>query len=209
MKSILVLGATGHLGKVLVKLLLDRNYYVVVLVRNSKKLTLEHDNLKIIQGDVTDMHDLSKAISGVTTVISVLGHGFRTRFPIQEKTMAVLLPLLEKNNIKRFITVTGAGLRVKGDPYSFTAAFSEKLFNLVDPHRMSDAKNQQRLIEKSGLDWTVVRTPVHNNKKGGTISQVGLTQAPLWKTLSRVAISKFIIDCIKKNQFIRKSPIIY
>lgn len=209
MKSILVLGATGHLGKVLVKLLLDSNYYVVVLVRNSKKLTLTHNNLKIIQGDVTDTHDLSKAVSGVTVVISVLGHGFRTHFPIQKKTMAVLLPLLEKNNIKRFITVTGAGLRVKGDPYSFTAAFSEKLFYLVDPYRMSDAKNQQRLIEKSDLDWTVVRTPVHNNKQSETISSVGFTQAPLWRTLSRVAVSIFILKCIEKNQFIRKAPIIY
>ena len=209
MKKILVLGATGHLGEVLIKLLLDRNYSVVVLVRNPKKINLIHNNLKIIQGDVTSTNDLSNALSGIAVVISVLGHGFRTSFPIQEKTMINLLPLMEKNKIKRFVTITGAGLKIKGDPYSFTANISEIMFNVIDPPRMSDAKNQQQLIVKANLDWTVVRTPIHNNKNNENILRIGFTQPPLWKTISRVAISKFVIDCIEKNQFIKKAPIIY
>lgn len=209
MKNILVLGATGHVGKVLVKLLLDKNYSVVVLVRNSKKLNLKHKNLTVIQGNVMDDNDLSNALFKVTIVISVLGHGFRTSFPIQEKTMIKLFPLMEKNKIKRFITVTGAGLKVEGDPYSCIANISEVLFNVLDPHRMSDAKSQQLLIEKTNLDWTVVRTPIHSNKDNEIISSAGFAQPPLWKTISRVALSKFIIDCIEKNQFIKKAPIIY
>lgn len=209
MKNILILGGTGHLGKVLVKLLLDKNYSVVVLVRNAKKLNLKHKNLTVIQGNVVDANDLSIALSGVAVVVSVLGHGFRTGFPIQEKTIAKLFPLMEKNKIKRFITVTGAGLKVKGDPDSFIANISEKLFYFIDPYRMSDAKNQQLVIDKSNLDWTVVRTPIHNDKENENIEHVGLTQPPLWKTISKVAISKFIIKCIEENHYIKKAPIIY
>ena len=209
MKNILVLGATGHLGKVLIKLLLDENYFVVVLVRNSKKLNLTHKNLRVIQGDVMDPNDLSNALSEIKIVISVLGHGFRTSFPIQKKTMIKLFPLMKKNKIKRFISVTGAGLKINGDPHSFIANISEKLFYIIDPFRMSDAKIQQHLIEKTNLDWTVVRTPTHNNKGNGNISQAGFNQPPIWSTISRVAISKFIIDCIEKNKWIKKAPIIY
>jgi putative NADH-flavin reductase len=209
MKKILVLGATGHLGKILVNMLLNKNYIVVALVRNTKKLDIKHKNLRIIQGDVTDSNDLLNALSNINVVISVLGHGFRTRFPIQEKTMNSLFPLMEKNKINRFITITGAGLKIKGDPNSFIADFSEKLFYLVDRYRMQDAKNQQQLIEKTNLDWTVVRTPIHNNKNNETVVQSGFTQPPLWKTVSRFTISKFIIDCIENNLWIKKAPIIY
>ncbi len=209
MKNVLVLGATGHLGQVLAKMLLDKNYSVIAFVRNPKKLNLTHENLKVIQGNITNSNDLSSALSNINVVISVLGHGFRTSYPIQEMTMSKLFPLMKKNGIKRFITITGAGLKVKGDPHSFTADISEKMFYLVDSYRMQDAKNQQQLIEKSNLDWTIVRTPIHNNKINGTIKKAGLAQPPLWKTVSRFAISKFIIECIEENLYIKKAPIIY
>jgi len=209
MKNVFVLGATGHLGQTLVKKLLNNNYSVITLVRNSKKLKIKDKNLKTILGNVVDVDDLSNALFNIDVVISVLGHGFRTSFPIQEKTMINLLPLMEKNKIRRLITITGAGLKIKGDPPSFITDITEKIFYLVDPYRMQDAKNQQVLIEKSNLDWTVIRTPIHNNKNNENISKAGFNQPPLWKTISRDAISRFIIDCIENDQWVKKAPIIY
>jgi putative NADH-flavin reductase len=209
MKNILVLGGTGNLGQILIKNCLDKNYSVIALVRNPHKMRITNKNLKIIQGDVTDSNDLSNALSNVEIVISVLGHGFRTSFPIQEKTMSKLFPLMEKNKIKRFITITGAGLRIKGDPHSYIVNISEILFNIIDPYRMNDAKNQQLLIEKTNLDWTVVRTPIHNDGEKKTVSHVGLSQPPIWKKISRISISNFMINCIENNEWIKKSPIIY
>jgi putative NADH-flavin reductase len=208
MKHILILGATGRLGKVVVQMALKRQYEVTALVRNPKKLNIAGENLHVIQGNVTSPDDLSHVLSRVDTVISTLGHGFRTSYPIQEKTLHALLPLMEKRHIHRFITVTGAGLKVKGDPQSFIADISEKLFQIVDPFRMDDARSQQHALEKSSLDWTVVRTPIHNNTRG-TITHIGFTQPPMWATLSRVAIAAFMIDCIENPLWIKKSPIIY
>lgn len=209
MKHVLILGATGHLGKVLTKILLDKNYRVVALARNPKKINLTHKNLKVIQGNITNSNDLSNALSDINIVISVLGHGFRTSFPVQEKTMTSLLPLMEKKNIKRFITVTGAGLKMKNDPHSYIADLSGTLFKIIDPYRLKDAKNQQLLIERANLDWTVVRTPIHSDDNKNTVTNIGFNQPPVWKTISRKAISEFIINCIENNEWIKKSPIIY
>jgi putative NADH-flavin reductase len=209
MRNILILGATGKLGQVLVKNCLDKNYAVTALVRNPQKMRIIHKNLKIIPGDITNSNYLTKALSNVEIVISVLGHGFRTSFPIQEKTMTKLFPLMEKNKIERFITVTGAGLKIKGDPHSLIADLSEKIFYVIDPYRMRDAKNQQELIEKSNLDWTVVRTPIHNDGEKKTVSHIGFNQPPIWKTISRTSISNFMINCIENTKWIKKSPIIY
>jgi len=209
MKHILVLGATGHLGTVLTQLLLEKGYKVTVLVRNPHKLTIENKNITTIVGSVISEEDLKNALDNVDAVISVLGHGFRTPFPIQEKTLNILLPLMEKKHISRFITVSGAGLIVNGDPKSFIATISSLIFPIIDPYRLSDAKAQQLLLEKSSVKWTVVRTPIHNNKTNQKIRYIGFNQPMPWDTLSRKAICEFVLECLEENKWVNKSPIIY
>ena len=209
MKHILVLGATGHLGIVLTKVLLEKSYIVTALVRNPDKLSIKHTNLSVIKGDVMDPVDLSHALKNIDVVISALGHGFRTPFPIQENTLKVLLPIMKEKGVERFITVTGAGLIVDGDPKSLMGTFSNFVFPIVDPYRLSDAKAQQTLLEKSSIKWTVVRTPVHNNKINQRLRHIGFDQPLPWYTLSRTAICEFIVECIEENKWVNKSPIIY
>lgn len=209
MNNILILGATGKLGRIILSTSLEEKFNVTVLIRDINKLNIENNNLKIIQGQVTLESDLSLALKNIDVVISTLGHGFRTKFPIQENTLKILLPLMKKNNINRLITITGAGLRTNNDPNSLTLNISEKLFSFLDPYRISDAKNQQDLLEKSALDWTIIRTPLHSNKGNIKIKYAGFKQPKPWQKVSRKAISNFMIECIRENKWIKKSPIIY
>jgi hypothetical protein len=116
---------------------------------------------------------------------------------------------MEEKNIDRFVTVTGAGLTVNGDPKSLIGTLSSLVFPIIDPYRLSDAKAQQELLEKSKINWTVVRTPVHNDKPTQKLKHVGFTQPVPWATLSRVTICEFILECIEKKEWINQSPIIY
>ncbi len=207
MKTTLVLGSTGKIGHLLTKKLIDKKYRVVALVRNPNKLTTQSSNLKIIQGDVASKSDLENALMGVDVVVSVLGHGFRTSYPIQKRTMESLMPVMHKMNIKRLIAITGSDLFIKGDSDPLYARLQRRLFSFVDPYRMNDAIDQQGIIEKSNLDWTVIRTPVHSN--GETVAVKVINKKPfLWQKISREVVVEFIIECIEKKSFIRQSPII-
>lgn len=209
MKRILVLGATGKLGKVLTDVLIRNNFNVTALVRNPQKLTGKSQNLTIIEGNVTDDKVMSQALEGIDVVISVLGHGIRTKFPIQEKTMKILIPLMEKKKIKRLIVVTGEGLLLKDDNSSLFNKLTSRVFSIIDPYRMSDAIVQQNLIEKSKLDYTIVRTPVHSNKDSWEIKYSGYNHPSIFQTVSRQAVSNFIVELIEKHNWVRQSPIIY
>lgn len=208
MKNILILGATGHLGRVLLNVCLENKFNVTALVRDKNKLNIKNERLKIIEGQVTNINDLSKSLYNIDVVISTLGHGFRTKYPIQENTMKILIPLMVEKNIKRLITITGAGLKIKGDPKSIIAELSSIVFPFIDPYRMKDSKIQQELLEKSELDWTLVRTPIQNSKNS-KIKYIGFIQPKPWQKVSRIAISNFMIECIENNKWIKKSPIIY
>ncbi len=207
MKKILILGSTGKIGQVLTKRLLEKNHSVTTLVRNPNKLTLRSEKLKIVKGDVANIHDLKSVLKDVDVVVSVLGHGFRTSFPLQKKTMEVLIPTMTEKKIQRLLTITGSDLLVDGDNYPLYAQLQRKLFSIVDPYRMTDAVDQQKLIEQSNLDWTVIRTPVHNS--GAKIRSKVTEKKPfLWQTIPRKTVVEFIVDCIENNSYIRKSPII-
>lgn len=205
----LVLGATGHLGQVLTKILLSKNYNITALVRNHDKFDSSFSWVKIITGSVMDENDLRKSLEGIDVVISVLGHGFRTNFPIQEKVMSLLIPLMESNGIKRLVTITGEALVVSKDKKSLRADITSNFLKLIDPYRMNDAIAQQNLIEKSSLDWTVVRTPIHSNKGPKIANNVGMVHPPIWQSVNRIAVCEFICDCIEKDLWIRQSPIVY
>jgi uncharacterized protein YbjT (DUF2867 family) len=77
MPLILVAGATGHFGEILVKYLLSQKDKVRVLIRKEsveKKVVqeLKHDGAEIAIGDVTDHDSLMAALKGVDFVISTV-----------------------------------------------------------------------------------------------------------------------------------------
>ncbi|MEM7536780.1 MAG: NAD(P)-binding oxidoreductase [Chloroflexota bacterium] len=77
--NILIVGATGATGRLLVEQLLDRGHSVKAIVRSPHKLpeaTRNHDRLSIIQGAVLDLSDaeLAQHVQGCDAVASCLGH---------------------------------------------------------------------------------------------------------------------------------------
>ncbi len=66
-----------------------------------------------------------------------------------------------------------------------------------------------QLLEKSSVGWTVVRTPVHNNRIDQKIKHIGFNQPMPWSTPSRLAICGFIVECMERNKWVNKSPIIF
>ncbi len=77
--NILVVGATGATGRLLVKHLLDRGHFVRVIVRSPDKLPnaiQNHDNLSTIHATLLDLSDaeLAQHVKGCDAVASCLGH---------------------------------------------------------------------------------------------------------------------------------------
>ncbi len=71
--KIAIFGGSGRTGQHLVKQALEKGHQVVVLARNPDKLTINHPNLTIIQGDVKDINAVQQTIADVKAVLSVLG----------------------------------------------------------------------------------------------------------------------------------------
>jgi putative NADH-flavin reductase len=61
--KIIIFGATGGIGRLLVKQALDNGYNVRAYIRNPSKLKMKHQNLETIQGELHDFDRIKQAIS--------------------------------------------------------------------------------------------------------------------------------------------------
>lgn len=120
--KILVLGATGATGRLIVGKAVAEGYKVVALVR-SKAKAADLAGAELIEGDARDPAALTRAIAGCDAVVSSLGTAMS---PFKEVTLLstatrALVGVMEKQNIPRLVCITGLGA---GDSRAMAASSS-------------------------------------------------------------------------------------
>jgi len=73
--KLVIFGATGFSGQAILKLALSKGFQVTVLVRNKSGITIQNENLTVIQGNVLNSDDVKKVLENQDTVIQCLGVG--------------------------------------------------------------------------------------------------------------------------------------
>jgi uncharacterized protein len=150
--NILILGATGRVGRQIVTNALHDRHHVTVLVRNPEKIQINNENLTIIQGNVLNKDDIIHAIHGIDVVISALNTDGSTTLSV---SMPLIIEAMEKKGIQRIITVGTAGiLQSRTTPNSLR-------YQSIESKRKSvrAAKEHHKVYEmlkQSTLEWTIV-----------------------------------------------------
>ena len=70
--KLLIFGATGGTGRLLVEQAIAQGHQVTAFVRNPSKLKFKHPALKIFAGNVMDASAVQLAVAGHNVVLSAL-----------------------------------------------------------------------------------------------------------------------------------------
>ena len=106
--TFLVFGATGGTGKHFVSLALKDGHRVRVLARNPAKLAVQHPNLEVQQGSITDMIKLDELVQGTDFVVSMLGDvNLQRDAKINTAFIKELVPAMRRHGVKRFLYQAG------------------------------------------------------------------------------------------------------
>ena len=79
--KVLLLGATGRTGKIILDKALRNGHEINCLVRNPEMINNEHERIKIFKGSPEKIHDLEEAMKGCKAVVSVLNISRKSDFP--------------------------------------------------------------------------------------------------------------------------------
>ena len=199
--QITIYGASGKVGRLVVELALERGYQVVAFVHSSPPFT-EHNNLRIVKGDIYNAKDVATAVKGSEAVISTLGSWGTPKKDVLTSGMQHIIPAMQSSGMRRIISLTGSDARAAGDSKSLIHRFSHTAAKIGAGKILADGERHIMLLEESDLDWTVVRSPIMNNR--GDAPKFALTnERPMpWATINRRSVAQCMVDlsCSSEHQ---------
>ena len=209
--KITILGSTGFVGKVLIRKAIASGYQVKTLARNPEKLEEIKDKIEIIEGSVFESSSVEAAIIGAEAVLSTIGPPQTGKLfdPHQyEKAMKEIVRIMDKNGIKRYIHIGGAGHSGGDDDvWNFSRKFLRLFLNLFGKQILVAKHLEWEVLKSSDLDWTLVRPPrISNEMTSGSISVDEKNLKNLKVSVND--LTDFILQQISSKEWIRKAPLI-
>jgi putative NADH-flavin reductase len=207
-KKICIFGASGATGSELSKQALERNLDVVAFVRSEAARKRLPPGVTVVVGNILDLPDVVRAIQGVEAVICVIGPRPAAPDVYCADAMQKILEAMKANGVSRVICVTGAMI---GD-YPRLSWFMRSMKNSYQkqqPALARDRAEQEKCLETSGLDWTIVKPPRLTNSKGfGHVRFGEEIKVGAMSSLSRNDLSRFLLDEIELRKHIGKKVIV-
>lgn len=206
--KILVLGATGGTGRLIVSQALARGHQVTALVRSPEKAR-DLKGARLVVGDVRDEKALREALKGQDAVVSALG---TPASPFREVTLLstatrTLVDAMKAEHVSRLVCITGMGAGESAGHGGFV--FDKLIFPLLLRRVYADKDRQEAIVKDSGLDWVLVRPTVLNDKPGRDAVRA-LTELSSFHggTISRADVATFVLDQLQADTWLHRSPLI-
>lgn len=214
MKAIAVIGANGRTGIEIVKQALEKGWVVKALVRDKQKIKLANPNLQVIEGNPLRFEDVVKTVKETDAVYVALNIARKTDMPWSKVvsplfllgvSMENVVTAMKENDVKRVITVSAWGT---GDSYQETNWIFKFLIKGTNVgYAYAGHENQEKVLRRSGLDWTSVRPVGLNNSERQKPVRVSMKgDKKLNMTISRKDVARFMLDIVDDVKYYQQTP---
>jgi uncharacterized protein YbjT (DUF2867 family) len=206
--KVLVLGATGGTGRLIVHDALEKGHSVVALVR-SKARAPDLPGADMIEGDVRDQGALTRALDGCDAVVSSLGTGLSPFSEVSLLTEATraLVPAMTRSGVRRLVCISALGV---GDSRGHGGFVFDRLFlPLLLRHAYKDKGRQEAAIRASSLDWVIVRPAMLTNDPArGSLRAVADLAGVSGGKIARADVARFAVEQLATDTWLRRTPVI-
>ncbi|GEO46166.1 NAD(P)H-binding protein [Companilactobacillus kimchii] len=197
MKKVLILGAYGKIARIVEKRLLDNpNYQLTLVLRHANRLNSlkNHDNVTVIEGDVSDKDFLTKIIAGQDIVYANLNGQM-------EQWAQNIVFAMQQNSVTQLIWITGSGLY-----HEVPDPFGSWVENYVGHASKEDTRRAAKIIENSQLSYTIIRAAYMTDDAEVNYELTEKGETFKGTMISRSSIADFVIKIIDDpNKYQRES----
>lgn len=158
--EIVVAGASGRTGTLLVEQALRRGHHVHALARNPAALRLRHPDLDVSRIDVTKRDGIDEAVAGSNAVLSAVGIGTsRERTVVYSAGVANLLAAMEAGGTSRIVVVSAAPAGPRREQAVLERRIVMPILDSFFGATYEDMRRMEAVLGASGADWTSLRPP--------------------------------------------------
>lgn len=202
-----VLGASGGVGSNLLAEGIARGHQITAQTRTAGKIA-QNPSVKVVVGSPTDAVFLRRSLEEHDAAILCIGVDTVGRTTLFSDAARALIAAMQAAKVKRLVAITGVG---SGETRGHGGWFYNRvIFPLFTRNRYADKDRQEALIQRSELDWTIIRpAPFTAHASAGPLRIVTDIPPDLQlRSINRAEVATFILDILENGQFIHQKPFI-
>ncbi|WP_166435879.1 NAD(P)-dependent oxidoreductase [Cellulomonas shaoxiangyii] len=201
-KRVVVLGATGATGRLVVSTALRHGHHVTALACRPGSFAPAPGLREVEWRDVRDAATLSTALTGADAVISALGGAARGPTSVCTDAMAVAVPAMRSAGTARLVVVSAHGVAESRDRSPFSLAVWAAV-----GERMRDKEAMESRVTSAPLRWTVVRPPrLTDASATGTYRTAVDLPVHLWTSVPRADLADFLVREVEDPHHVHAFP---
>jgi len=208
-KRVALFGGTGQTGSLFLEKAIAKGYQVKALVRTPSKVKINHSELELVEGDVLNAEDVSKTIEGCDVVVSLFGHVKGSPEWLQTDGTENIISAMKTHGLAKVISLSGGGLPFpQKDQPKFMDKLIRGIMKIAVPKVLNDAIAHHEVLEKSGLDWIIVRGPRLTNDEPKGNYRTGWVGVNASTKIARGDLADFVLTQVEDDQFVDQMPFV-
>jgi len=182
--KVLIIGATGSTGRILLEKALEQGHQVTALARNPSAVAPREYRPRVLGGNVLDPEAVEAAVAGQDAVLSALGTRSTKPTTLFSASTANLVGAMKKQGVRRMVCLTGVGA---GDSKGHVGFLYDRVFlPLVLRNQYEDKDRQEEMLRRSGLERVMDPYRGYRSPAGGRDKQTQRSAAqPKYRAASR------------------------
>jgi nucleoside-diphosphate-sugar epimerase len=158
---IVILGANGPTGRLLVAQTLTAGHEVVALTRRPADFPVRDSMLDVVGGDVLDQGTVDAVVERSDAVLSTLGVPFgKAPVEVYSRGIANTLDAMKRYAVPRLVVVSSGAVTGEDEPTGgllFNRVLQPYVTRVLGKTVYDDMRRMEALVTSSGADWTILR----------------------------------------------------
>ena len=189
-KNVLVAGANGSTGRIIIDLLKESEKYqpIAMVRKQEQKEYFEKENVATVLGDLEE--NLNEAVKGADKVIFAAGSGGKKVVEVDQEGAKRFTDAAKNAGAEKFVMLSSMG--------ADNPSISEELKDYLKAKGNAD-----EYLRKSGLEYTIVRPGALTNEEGSGKIQLK-EKLKEQESISRANVARTLVEVldndVKQNQ---------
>lgn len=202
--KVLVFGANGRTGRLVVDRAIANGHEVSVLARN---IRLYHQaGVRVILGDALNAEDVLRAMQHQDAVVDCIGGTAPWKNQTLERdTMQNIVTAMKTSGTKRLVVVSAMGVAdsSKQSPWWYRYLMVPTFLR----GSTADKTAMEAIVYESELEWVIARPPVLTDASStGKVHILG--ESEKGHTITRVDLAVWLIEQLQNNTYVGQAVVV-
>jgi putative NADH-flavin reductase len=202
--KVLVLGANGKTGRLVVDRAVEQGHEVSLLVRDASRFS--RTGVRVIEGNALNAGDVLRAMNLQDAVVECIGGTTPWKKQTLERdAMRNIVAAMEKSGSRRLLVVSAMGVAesAKQSPWWYRFLMVPTFLR----GSTADKTAMEAIVRSSRLDWVIVRPPVLT-EGAATNKAHTLEKNEIGHTISRADLAAWLVAQLERNVYVGQAVVV-